>query len=201
MIKAGGHDDGPDLDIEQLVFLIEIYGPRGAEFFAHAALAPLEPDAVFAVDDGHIGHGLGKGGIDGFSPAHAHVELGGHALGAFLLAHPATGAGLKIHIAGLLPQPGAKVAGLAGHRINLGVGHQLDLGMPRDIHHLGRHDAGGAIQCGEGLVQLRHPPADTGFPLYQIDLEPGIGDIQRGLHAGDARADDQRCRGLCVAHG
>ncbi len=58
------------------------------------------------------------------------------------------------------------------------------------IHHLGRQDTGGAIQGGECLIELSHPPADGRFPFDQIDGEARIGDIKGGLNAGNTATDD-----------
>ena len=52
-------------------------------------------------------------------------------------------------------------------------------------------DAGGAIEGGEGLVELRHVPADRRFALDQIHRITRVGDLERGLDAGDAAAHDQ----------
>ena len=38
-VEPGGHDDGADVDFDDLVFLVEANGLGGAYFFAEAALA------------------------------------------------------------------------------------------------------------------------------------------------------------------
>ena len=63
--------------------------------------------------------------------------------------------------------------------------------MVGHVDHLGGHDALGAVQGREGLGELGHVAADGGFPLDQDDLVAAVGDIQCGLDAGDAAADDQ----------
>ena len=63
------------------------------------------------------------------------------------------------------------------------------------VHHLGGQDTGGAVQGGEGLVDLGHLAADGGLLFHDVHLEARVGDIQRGLDARDAAADDQRALG------
>ena len=63
--------------------------------------------------------------------------------------------------------------------------------MVGDIDHLGGHDALGAVQGREGFGELGHVAADGGFPLDQDDLVAAVGDVQGGLDAGNAAADDQ----------
>ena len=60
------------------------------------------------------------------------------------------------------------------------------------VHHFGGQDTGGAVQRGEGLVQLGHLAADGGLLLHDVHVEARVGDVQRGLDAGDTAADDQR---------
>ena len=66
--------------------------------------------------------------------------------------------------------------------------------MIAGIHHFGREDAGGAIQRGEGLVELSHVPADGWFALHKVDREASIRNFKRSLDASDAAANDQRSR-------
>ena len=56
--------------------------------------------------------------------------------------------------------------------------------------HLGRQDAGGAVEGGEGLVKLGHVPADGGLTLDQKDLLPGVRDGQRRVDARNPATDD-----------
>ena len=64
--------------------------------------------------------------------------------------------------------------------------------MLADRDHLRREDAGGAVEGREGLVEHRHVAADGAGALDEVDLLAGVGDLERGLDAGDAAADDQR---------
>ena len=64
--------------------------------------------------------------------------------------------------------------------------------MELDGGHLGREDAGGAVQRGEGLVEHGHVPADRRLALDEDHLLAGVGQGQGGLDPGDAAADDHR---------
>ncbi len=63
--------------------------------------------------------------------------------------------------------------------------------MASDGGHLGRQDAGGAVQRGEGLVELGHVAADGGLALHQVDVLAGVGQGERRVDAGDAAAHHQ----------
>ena len=68
------------------------------------------------------------------------------------------------------------------------------LGWLRTGGHLRREDAGGAVQRGEGLVELGHVAADGRLALDQVDLLAGLGQRQRRVDAGDAAAHHQHFR-------
>ena len=70
--------------------------------------------------------------------------------------------------------------------LDLTVSHQLDLGMPTDIHHLGAENSYTTVHRGEGLVQLGHLPPDAGRFLDQVDLVTGVGQVESDLDAGDS---------------
>ena len=108
---------------------------------------------------------------------------------------PAAGALVLDHRTGLLADRDLEVADVALHMLDLGIGVELDLGMVGHVHHLGGHDALGTVEGREGLGELGHVAADGGLPLDQHDLVAAIGDVQGGLDAGDAAADDQRSLG------
>ena len=63
------------------------------------------------------------------------------------------------------------------------------------VDHLGRQNARRAVKRRERLVDLRHLAADGRLLLDDIDLKAGVRDIERGLNARDAAADDKRA--LC----
>lgn len=63
--------------------------------------------------------------------------------------------------------------------------------MPTDIHELGRQNSKRAIVSGECFIELSHFPADGGKSFHEVDLKSHFGQIQRGLHARNASADDK----------
>jgi len=81
--------------------------------------------------------------------------------------------------------------------------------VPPGLDQLGRDSAHGAVVGGEGLVELGHLAANGRLRLDQVDLEAPLGEIERGLHPGDAAADDHyrahervtRVDAAGVAHG
>ena len=91
------------------------------------------------------------------------------------------------HIARLAAHGGGKIADIAFQLVHLAVAEQGDVGVAAGVDHLGGQDAGRAVQGGKGLVELGHVPADGGLALDQVDVDAGLGDVQRGLNAGDAR--------------
>src|SRR3990172_2661689 len=200
-LVAGCHDDGPEVLCEDLVLLLPIYGASGAELLTDAArrqllallggLQVLHVPAVGHVDDGLVGHCLGEGDRDDLPVAEARIELRRYRVRALLPADAAAGALGLVHVAGLLAYLHLEVAHEAADGHDLGICQQGYQRMLVRLHHPGRQDTRRAVQGWEGLVQLGHAPADGRLFLYQDDLVPGIGDIQRRLNAGDAAPDDQ----------
>ena len=84
-----------------------------------------------------------------------------------------------------------EVADVAVDLLDLAVGQQRDVLVVARGEHLGRQDAGRAVERGEGLVELRHVAAEGRLALDQVDVIARVGDLQRGLDAGDAAAHDQ----------
>ncbi|OPY08054.1 MAG: hypothetical protein A4E66_01922 [Syntrophus sp. PtaB.Bin001] len=60
--------------------------------------------------------------------------------------------------------------------------------IPGALHELRRNDAGRAITRGKGFVQVGHHAADGRGTLHEVDFKTGIGQIERGLNAGDSAA-------------
>ena len=60
--------------------------------------------------------------------------------------------------------------------------------------HLGRQDAGRAVERREGLVEHRHVPADRRVLLDEVDLLARLRQLERRLDAGDAAAHDHHVR-------
>ena len=63
--------------------------------------------------------------------------------------------------------------------------------MPTGLDELRREDSYGAVVCGEGLVELGHPPADAGQALHHVHLDSHIREVERGLDTGNPTAYDR----------
>ena len=66
-----------------------------------------------------------------------------------------------INVARPAAQGDAEVPGLAVHVEHVRIGEQFDVQVAARVHQSGADAAHGAIIGGEGLVQLRHVPADS----------------------------------------
>ncbi len=193
-LEAGSHDDGADVELDDLVFLLEVDGPRAAGRHAGLllALALGQREALGGIDRGAQRHRLREGDVDGAAKAEALVEL------AFDLAHHAgflAGAAARtdvgVDVARLLADLDREVADVALDVFDLGVGHEGDVGVFAQGRHLGSQDAGGAVERGEGLVEHGHMAADRGVALDQRDVLAGGRQLESRLDAGDAAAHDQ----------
>ena len=192
-LKAGGHHDGADLFRDQFILLSVIHRAGGAEFLAGAAAAGFEFEAIGAVDHRFVGHGLRKRDADGGAPAEAFVELARQfLLRTFLPAGAAAGALPGIHAARLAAEGDLEIAHVALHPLDFAVGFQADARVRGGLDHARGQDALRAIEGGKGLGQLRHVAAQGRGALHQHHLGAAVGDVERGLEAGDAAADDQR---------
>ena len=192
-LEPGGDDDRTVLFFDMLVLGLIVDRADRADLGADTAFAVFQHHTVVRVDRGHLRHGLRKGDIDRAAGIHAEVELVRHLLlRAFLGAQAAAGADILLDIAGAALDRDVEVADEALHRLHLGIREDADLFVLRHVDHLRREDTGRAVKGGEGLVQLCHLAADRGLRFHDIDGEARVGDVQRGLDAGDAAADDQR---------
>ena len=201
-IEPGGDHDRAVFPGDDLVLLGIVNGSRLAELFTDAALAGFQLDAGSGVDHRHVGNGLGKGGVDGAAGIQPSVEFIQRLLGgAFFLTHAAAGALVHVHVTRLLADVHRKAAHKAGYPLHLAVGVQGDILVGGGVHHFWGQNTGGAVQGGEGLVQLGHAPADGRLLFHNVHLEPGVGNVQRGLDTGDAAADDQRPLGHLTGTG
>ncbi len=142
--------------------------------------------AVFLVDGERDGDGLGKGPADGLAGPQPRVPVVGDGDGAHLGALAAARAHALLDVARFAADRDTVVADEPAHLLDLAVGVERNVRVLGDLHHLGGPDAGGTIEGREGLVELQHVAADGGLLLDQVDLVAAVGDVERGLHAGDA---------------
>ena len=176
-------------------FCVKSMALGGADLRADLALAACEVGAVGRIDHRNPRHGLRERHVDRLARGHADLEhVVDHFPRALLHADAAARAIGGVDHAGLLADLDLEVAHRSAHLFQLGVGEHRDLVVLADFGHLGREDAGRAVQRGEGLVELGHVPADRRLALDQVDRVAGVGQFQRGLQAGDAAADHERGR-------
>ena len=64
-LQTGGHHDGPELLLDDLVLLLVVDGVGRADPLADLALARLEVAAVVHLDGRPLGHRLREGDVDG----------------------------------------------------------------------------------------------------------------------------------------
>jgi len=186
-LPAGGHDYGSHIDLEVLRLLLQ------PDCICRAGLGTAgASDAGLGIDAGGQGHGLGIGDIDGLSLAYAEVVLAGdlHGAGASALIDAAL-AQLLVHIAGPSHAGDGEVAHASLHTQHLGVGVEGDVGVVVDLGHLRPQDAYGAVVGGKDIGQQSHVAADGGPAFHQIDMKPGIGQVQGGGDPGHATSYDQ----------
>src|SRR5208283_5409675 len=195
-LETGGENDGPHID-DLGAFLhlqVDRMALAAGVDAGLLALAGLEVDAGFRVDDRHLRNGLREGDIDRLALAQPHVEFVYELallVDACLDALQAADTKVFHDVARLASHRHLEVADVPIHLGHFGVGPQGDIGMGAHRRHLRGQDAGGAIEGGEGLIELGHVAADGRFPLHQVDLLAGVGKRQGRVDAGDAAADHQ----------
>jgi hypothetical protein len=85
---------------------------------------------------------------------------------------------------------GVETAFFTVNTLDFRIRHELDVGMPTRGNQFRGDDSHGAVVGGKGLVQLGHHPANTRFPVNEIDLESGFCEIEGSLHPADSGSDD-----------
>ena len=156
--------------------------------FLTQGLTQAAADAGVIVNDMNLlllsGDGLFRAfaGAQGAADAFFRVDLvvvgGGYALfGKEFIAHrtdlgavSAARALVHVDVSGMLFDPHGEVADISGDIHDFAIGQQLDVLALAHRDHLGGADARGAVQGGEGLVELEHVPADGGGLFHQIGL-------------------------------
>ena len=84
-----------------------------------------------------------------------------------------------------------EIAHIAIHACHFTVSEELYVGVHAYRNHTWGQDAGGAVQRGEGFVELGHMPANRWLALHHVNRMTGVSDFQCGLDAGDSTAYDQ----------
>ncbi len=137
-------------------------------------------------DPGLIGYRLGGIFLDDFPFPQVAVVAVGDFDRAGLGAVAAVVADLLVDVAGGLLDEGLEIPRRAFQLLELREREDFDVEIAGALDELRGDDAGRAIPGRKGLVQMGHHPADGGGILDQIDLETGIGQVERSLDAGDA---------------
>ncbi len=91
----------------------------------------------------------------------------------------AAGALRLVHVTRLPAHPHLVIANVTCDGFDLAEREQPDLWMASHGHHFRCEYSGRTVEGREGLVELRHMPADAQLPLHQINLLPGIRQFQR----------------------
>ena len=123
-----------------------------------------------------------------------HVPLVGHLDRADLGALAAAGAAGLVDVAGLLADLDLEVADEAADLLHLAVGRAARCwgSWPTDTI-LGVPMQAAQSRVGKVLSYWSMCPPTVGCRLHQVGLEAGLGDIEGGLHAGDAARPRSGC--------
>ena len=180
----------------QLIGLRVINCSCRANLGADATFTGLELDAGLAVNNRHLRNGLCKGNIDCAAILQSHIEFARSFAGrTFFGTNAAAAAHISLHAACFFADCHIKITHKAAYAFYLAIGIERNIFMIRCIHHLRCQDAGRAVECREGFVELRHTAADCRLLLHNIYLVACFCNIQRRLNTGNTAADNQ-----CALH-
>ena len=180
----------------QLIGLRVINSFRRTNLGADTAFTGLELDAGLTVDNGHLRNCLRKRNIDCAAILQSHIEFArSFARRTFFGTDTAAAAHISLHTACFFADGHIKITHKAAYAFYLAIGIERNIFMICRIHHLRCQDAGRAVECREGFVELRHTAADCRLLLHNIYLISCFRNIQRRLNTGDTTADNQ-----CALH-
>ena len=163
---------------------------------ADTAFTCLELDAGLTVDNRHLRNGLRKGNIDCAAILQSHIEFTRSFAGrTFFGTDAAAAAHINLHAACLFADGHIEIANKTAYAFYLAICIERNIFMVCCIHHLRCQDAGRAVECREGFVELRHTAADCRLLLHNINLVACFRNIQRRLNTGNTAADNQ-----CALH-
>jgi len=118
---------------------------------------------------------------------------------AILYTGSTTGAFILKNIPWLLRQGYPVVPYLSLYAVDFSIGEDFYIGVPADLDQLWREYSHGALVGWKGLVQLRHMAANA-WPFFnQVHLEPGGGEIKRGLNAADSSTNNHYVSKITVS--
>ncbi len=181
-MEAGGDDHGPHLVLLDPLLLVEPEGvPFAAGFDAPLlAFAAGDLQADFGINDGNRRHRLGERNPHRLPQAEALVEgvgeLGPRERAAIDALHAADAEAL-VDIPRLPLDLDAEVAHRPLYRFHRGISEQLDVRVELDGGHLGREDAGGAVQGGNVLSNIAMCPPIDGSRSTRITSRPASASV------------------------
>jgi hypothetical protein len=188
-LDTGCEDDGSDVDLFFLRRLREIDGLVLTYRFADTALLLFQVEAAL-VDVGDQRDCLGEVDVNCFVRRYVLIELIRVFHRAVFYTGRAARALVFLYVAGLLDQRHLEVTRFPLYAVDFSIGEDRDVGMPADLDQLGCEYSHRAVVGRKGLVELGHMAPDARRLLDQVDLEPGAREIEGGLDAADASADD-----------
>ncbi len=129
-----------------------------------------------------------EGHRDCLPHAHIHVPLVGVLDGADVAAFAAPGAIVGDDVSRVFSDLHLEVAHESLDLQDVRVRYYFDIRVAGDVDHLWAFDADGAVQRGEGLVQLGHVTADAFTLFNKIHLEPHVRKVKSGTDSRDSAA-------------
>ena len=129
---------------------------------------------------------LWKTAADRFSFSQVCVPTIRYRHGTDFFALAATGANTLFYKAGISTDLHRVITDKSGYFRHFTVGQKFNIRILCHFYHFRGSDTGSTIECGEGLVELKHMPADGGVFFYQVYFMTRIANIQGSLHPGNA---------------
>src|SRR5271166_1553346 len=153
-LVSGGHDDGANTFLDQLVLILEVNGFGLALFLAQLAAIANDSGANLLLDNGPCWDSLREWNVDCRSRSHAEVEFARILLQrANVPALTAAGALGGVDVASLLPDRNLEIAYEPINRFDFRIGVQLDARMLSDLDHPRREDALPCSCCNDARPQ------------------------------------------------
>jgi len=191
--EPGGEQERADGEVFIVTGHLEVDGVGGAGVDAATAAG-----AGAGVDEPGIGDSTEAWrAVDGPGGREPALVVVGAGLGAYPGAEAAAVAEVWVDKASPVVDGGGEATGLAVECGELGVGQEGDVGMEVALEGgaegglAGEHEADAAGVGGEGVVEEVERAADGGSGVEEVDMEPELGEMRGGSHAGDASAGDE----------
>ena len=135
-------------------------------------------------------NGLGVSFIDGLTIYQFNVIFVRPLSRAYVLTVAAGSTFIRFYITGTFTEGYLEISFCPIDVLDIRTGMEFDVGMPADLDQFRRDNSHGTIIGWEGLVQLRHYPADSRGFFDEMNIIAGIRQIQGRLHACNAAPDN-----------